>query len=247
MSWLLGQRVDRGFLVVLLCGLCGLGGRVGRTGGLMCWSGSNFSDGRSVWSGIPWITPKLFCFGEGWEFFGVLSVKIKFLRVTGFPSKGKFVGSLDVLKLLITVGNSCKEEKGVSNWQMETVEVRAVIKYFCKKGMSPKEIHEDFMETLRKESPPYSTVKKWAAEFWRGRERLKMMKGLGTPKRLPQMQMLRLCTIWSCVTGGKTSKVGIHFGPVQSILSDILGMSKVSARWVPECWPNIRREQAWYF
>ena len=29
------------------------------------------------------------------------------------------------------------------------------------------------------------------------------------------------------------SKVGISFGAVQSILTDILGMSKVSARWVP--------------
>ena len=29
------------------------------------------------------------------------------------------------------------------------------------------------------------------------------------------------------------SEVGISFGAVQSILIDILGMSKVSARWVP--------------
>jgi hypothetical protein len=36
--------------------------------------------------------------------------------------------------------------------------------------MSPKEIHEDFMDTLWKESLSYSTVKKWAAEFKRGRE-----------------------------------------------------------------------------
>ena len=30
--------------------------------------------------------------------------------------------------------------------KMEKLEIRAVIKYFCKKGMPPKEIHEDFME-----------------------------------------------------------------------------------------------------
>ena len=42
---------------------------------------------------------------------------------------------------------------------MDKIEIRAVIKYFCKKGMPPKEIHEDFMETLGKESH-YSTVKK---------------------------------------------------------------------------------------
>ena len=32
------------------------------------------------------------------------------------------------------------------------------------------EIHEEFMETLGKESPSFSTVKKWATEFKRGRE-----------------------------------------------------------------------------
>ena len=42
--------------------------------------------------------------------------------------------------------------------KMEKFEIRAVIKYFCKK-MPPKEIHEDFMENLGKESPSYSTVK----------------------------------------------------------------------------------------
>ena len=49
--------------------------------------------------------------------------------------------------------------------KMEKVEVRAVIKYLCKKGMTPKEIHEDFIITLGNESPSYSTMKKWATEF----------------------------------------------------------------------------------
>jgi hypothetical protein len=38
---------------------------------------------------------------------------------------------------------------------MEKVEIRAIIKYLCKKGMSPKKIHEDFMDTLGKESPSF--------------------------------------------------------------------------------------------
>ena len=56
--------------------------------------------------------------------------------------------------------------------KMEKLEIRAVIKYFFKKGMPPKKIHEGFMETLGKKSPSYSTVKTWAAEFKRGRERV---------------------------------------------------------------------------
>jgi hypothetical protein len=44
--------------------------------------------------------------------------------------------------------------------QIEKVEIRPVMKYFCKKEMSPKAINEHFMDTLVKESPFYSTVKK---------------------------------------------------------------------------------------
>ena len=53
--------------------------------------------------------------------------------------------------------------------KMGKVEVRAVIKYLCKKGMTPKEIHEDFMKTLGNRGvSSSSTVKKWAAELKRG-------------------------------------------------------------------------------
>ena len=65
---------------------------------------------------------------------------------------------------------------------MEKLEIRAVIKYFYKKEIPTKEIHKDFMETLGKESPSYSTVKTWAAEFKSGRESIGMMGGLAAPK-----------------------------------------------------------------
>ena len=51
---------------------------------------------------------------------------------------------------------------------MEKLEIRAVIKCLCKKGMPSKEIHEGFMEPLGKVSHSYSTVKTWAAVFKRG-------------------------------------------------------------------------------
>ena len=45
--------------------------------------------------------------------------------------------------------------------KMEKLEIRVVIKYFCKKGnsMLPKDIHEYFMETLGKQFPSLSKVK----------------------------------------------------------------------------------------
>ncbi|UYV81528.1 hypothetical protein LAZ67_20001451, partial [Cordylochernes scorpioides] len=43
---------------------------------------------------------------------------------------------------------------------MERNKIRAVIKYLCTKGMSPKVIYEDMVDTLREDAPSYSTVKK---------------------------------------------------------------------------------------
>ena len=67
--------------------------------------------------------------------------------------------------------------------------------------MHPNEINENLMETFWKEPPSYSTVKKWTAEFKRGREReLMMMDGVAAPK----MTMSRSCTPWLSVIGGET-------------------------------------------
>ena len=66
-----------------------------------------------------------------------------------------------------------------------------------------------------------------------------MMDGVAAPKMPPPMKMSRLCTPWLCVIHRRRnlrsidSEVDIRFGAVQSILTNILGMSKVSARWVP--------------
>ena len=88
---------------------------------------------------------------------------------------------------------------------MKKLEIKAVIKYFCKKGMPLMEIHEYFMETLGKESSSFGTVNKWAAEFKRGRERfLRMMVGLAEPKMTPLMERSGSCISWLCVIGVKT-------------------------------------------
>ena len=78
---------------------------------------------------------------------------------------------------LVAYVKHLKERRVRHICKMEKLEIRAVIKYLCKKGIPPKEIHEDFLETLGKESPSYSTVKK-----------------MRTPKMPPLMKMSRSCT-----------------------------------------------------
>ena len=131
--------------------------------------------------------------------------------------------------------------------KMEKLEIRAVIKYFCRKGMPLKEIHEDFMETIGKESPSYSTLKKKTpAEFKRERESVENDGRFGYPKDATADEYVKV--LHTLVMCGRrrdlrsiAGEVGIRFGAVQSILIHILGMSKVSARWVPESLQVIRK------
>ena len=95
--------------------------------------------------------------------------------------------------------------------------------------MPPKEFHEDFMEILGNESLSYSTVKKMGSR--EGRERaLMMIDSLLAPNMPLLMKMSRTCTPLLCVIGGQrsiASKVGISFGAVLSILTDILGIQRL--------------------
>ncbi|UYV69263.1 hypothetical protein LAZ67_6003028 [Cordylochernes scorpioides] len=82
-----------------------------------------------------------------------------------------------------------KEDKKQESSKMETNEIGAVIKYICKKRMSPKKIYEDMVDTLREDAPSYTTVKKWVAAFKLGRiitedehRPVDLLKTLGIPE-----------------------------------------------------------------
>ena len=81
-------------------------------------------------------------------------------------------------------------------------------------------------------------MKKWAAEFKRGRESIEDDERSGRPKDATTDENVEI--VYNLVMcdrrrdlRSKASEEGISFGAVQAIITDILGMSKVSARWVP--------------
>jgi histone-lysine N-methyltransferase SETMAR len=63
---------------------------------------------------------------------------------------------------------------------MDKIEYRAVIKFFVKEGLTPNEIHSKFIKVCGDSS--FSTIKKWAAEFKRGRTSLEDDLLEGRPK-----------------------------------------------------------------
>ena len=85
------------------------------------------------------------------------------------------------------------------------------------------------MEIPWKESP-HSTVKKWAAEFKRGRESVEddgLSGRFKDDENVKVMHTLVMCDKRRDLQS-IASEVGISFGAVQSILTNILGMSKDS-------------------
>jgi histone-lysine N-methyltransferase SETMAR len=72
--------------------------------------------------------------------------------------------------------------------KMGTTEFRAVIKLFAREGLTPNEIHSKFINVYGDSSPSFSTIKKWAAEFRRGRTSLEDEPRGGRPKCVKQHQ-----------------------------------------------------------
>ena len=103
--------------------------------------------------------------------------------------------------------------------------------------MPPQDNHEDLMETLGMEYSSYNTIKKWAAEFKRGRVsveddgRSDRLKGATANENVKVMPTLLMCDRRRNLHS-IAREVGISFGAAQLILPNISGMSKVSARWM---------------
>jgi histone-lysine N-methyltransferase SETMAR len=55
-------------------------------------------------------------------------------------------------------------------------------KFFCKEGLTPNEIHSKFIKVYGDSSASFSTMRKWAAEFKRGRTSLGVDPREGRPK-----------------------------------------------------------------
>ena len=121
---------------------------------------------------------------------------------------------------------------------MDKIECRAVIKYFVLKGLTPTEIKDELDSTLKDSSPSFSTVKKWAADFKRGRSSIFDDVRSGRPKTAVSEEII--AKIHNAVLSDRRMKVRelsniaqISTERVHYVLHEKLHMKKLSARWVP--------------
>ena len=83
---------------------------------------------------------------------------------------------------------------------MDKTVYRAVIKFFVKEGLMPKEIHSKFIKVYGDSSPSFSTIKKWLLSLNMAAPALKMIHVKDVQKQ--HQKSLNNCTMNNWMTGG---------------------------------------------
>ena len=117
-------------------------------------------------------------------------------------------------------------------------EQRAVIKFLTKEGCKAKEIHDRMCKVMGKDASDYSTVCRWSLAFKRGRESIDDDPRPGRPSDVIVPDTIaaierRILSDRRVKVSELANEFQISVGSVETIIHEHLGMSKVSARWVP--------------
>jgi histone-lysine N-methyltransferase SETMAR len=124
------------------------------------------------------------------------------------------------------------------SFKIDKIEYHAVKKFFVKEGLTPNEIYSKYIKVYRDSSPSFSTVKKWAAEFRRGRSSLEVdpregrPKSATTPEIIEQVHDITLDD-WRMKVREIAETIRISKERVGYIFHEELDMKKLCARWVP--------------
>ena len=88
---------------------------------------------------------------------------------------------------------------------MENIRHRAAIEFSAKEDQHPRDIYELMVSVYGDTAPSYSTVKKWSAEFRRGRQPLKDDTRSGSQTEVTTDEMCS--TVEACVKKNRRVKV----------------------------------------
>jgi transposase len=131
------------------------------------------------------------------------------------------------------------------------VKYRAAIKFSVKEGLTPNETHSKVMKVYG-DSSSFSTIKKWAVEFKRGRTSLEDGPCEGRPKIAPPPEITE--QVHDMVLDDRRMELrevaettGISKERREYILHAELYMKKLCARWVPRLLVKscVRKTKFW--
>ncbi|XP_025269033.1 protein GVQW3-like [Camponotus floridanus] len=121
---------------------------------------------------------------------------------------------------------------------MDKKEFRAVIKHFFLKGKTATQIQAELQEVHGTSTPSLPTISFWVNEFKRGRTNTDDEPRSGRPKTATNEEMVS--KVIDIVMSDRRLKlreivemVGISEERIFHILHEILGMRKLTSRWVP--------------
>jgi transposase len=121
---------------------------------------------------------------------------------------------------------------------MDKIQYCAVIKFFVKEGLTSNEIHSKSIKVYVDCSASFSTIKKWAAEFKRGRNSLEVDPHEGRPKSATPPEIIeqvhdKILDNWRIKVREIADSIGISKECVGYTLHEELDMKKLCKRWVP--------------
>ena len=118
------------------------------------------------------------------------------------------------------------------------IKFRAVIEFLTLENNAPSDIYDRMVKIYQDQCPSYATIKRWSAEFRRGRKSLEDDPRSGRPVTSTTSETIE--AVENIVAEDRRvtirqieATLGISFGSVGTILHEHLGMNKVCARWVP--------------
>lgn len=146
---------------------------------------------------------------------------------------------------MIFFTTAAKKSNLASSKNMDSKEFRAVIKHFHLKGFSAREVKTELDGVHGDASPSFATVKRWIAEFKKGRRSIEDLPRPGRPKSVTHpenvMEVHKMVQENCHVSIREIAQVlKISSERVHAILHDDLCLKKLQAHWVPR---ELTKEQ----
>ncbi|XP_053602914.1 protein GVQW3-like [Plodia interpunctella] len=131
---------------------------------------------------------------------------------------------------------------------MEKIEHRAVIKFLTKQGKSAQIIFQELLAVYGDSAPGKTMVYKWHGLFKQGRESIEDDPRSGRPIEATTSEIVEKVeklvledTRWK--KKQLAAMIGVSETSILNILHDHLGMTKVSARWVPRMLTPLQKRE----